>query len=129
MALTKEQLLLPESELTQLTQALANAGYIEPFTTAGTEAEDVVATYTGAYTLGSGHAARLQRALIIHQLYSLIGAVSEAIQKAYDEAMKELRDIRDGKFPGLTDANGSTDAQTGGWGSRTKLNFPGDTTE
>ena len=41
----------------------------------------------------------------------------------------ELKDIRDGKFPGLTDATGGSTGSTGGWGSRTKINFPGDVTE
>lgn len=125
MALTAEQLLLPEIELNQLIQALANAGYPDAIPTAAAEAADVVATYTGAYTLGSAHAAKLQRAIIIHQLYTLIGSVSEAIQKAADAAMQELKDIRDGKFPGLTPADGS-DSGIGGWGSKTKINFPGD---
>ena len=125
-ALTAEQLLLPETELDQLKRALANAGYPDAIPTVAAEAADLVTSYTAAYTLGSAHAARLQRAVTIHQLYSLIGSVSDAIQKAYDQALDELKAIRDGKFKGLTPAD-SSDAQTGSWGSRTKLAFPSDT--
>lgn len=128
MALTQDQLLLPDAELTALKTALSNAGYPDAIPTAAAEAEAVVTTYTSAFTLSSAHATRLQRPLVIHQLYTLIGAVSEAMQKAYDEAMKELREIRDGKFPGLEDAGGSTTSSTGAWGSKTKITFPGDAT-
>lgn len=129
MPLAKEKLLLPQSDLDQIERALANSGFTDPFPTAAAEAEAVVNTYTSAYTLSSVHAERLQRPLVIYDLYSRIGSVPEAVQKAYDAAMAELRDIRDGKFPGLTDAEGGTTGSTGGWGSRTKLTFPGDTTE
>ena len=129
MPLTRDQLGLPEKVLLELQDALANAGYVEPFTTAAAEAEAVVTSYTSAYTLAAAHLQRLQRPLVIFDLYSKLGTIPEAVQKAYDEAMKELRDIRDGKFPGLTDASGSSTSSTGAWGSRTKLSFPGDTSE
>jgi hypothetical protein len=129
MPLTKEQLGLQQQQLDQLERALANSTYTEPFTTAAAEAEAVVNTYTAAYTLSSVHAERLQRPLVIYDLYSRLGSVPEAVQKAYDAAMSELKDIRDGKFPGLTDATGGNTGSTGGWGSRAKLAFPGDVTE
>ncbi len=129
MPLAKEKLLLKQAELDQLERALANSGFTEPFTTAAAEAEAVVNTYTAAYTLSTVHAERLQRPLVIYDLYSRLGSVPEAVQKAYDAAMSELKDIRDGKFPGLESSDGSTTHSTGGWGSRTKLNFPGDATE
>lgn len=129
MPLAKEKLLLAQLELDQLERALANSGFTDPFPTAAAEAEAVVTTYTAAYTLSTAHAERLQRPIIIYDLYSRLGSVPEAVQKAYDAAMAELKDIRDGKFPGLTDATGGSTGSTGGWGSRTKLNFPGDVTE
>lgn len=125
MSLSAEKLLLPDAELTQLKTALANAGYPDAIPTAVTEAEATVARYTGAYSLAEADKDRLGRPLVIHQLYTLIGAVSDAIQKAADDAMKELRDIRDGKFPGLDSADGSNSGE-GGWGSKPKINFPGD---
>ena len=129
MSLTTEKLLLPETELTALQRALANAGYPDAIPTKITEAEATVARYAAAYTLATADADRLARPLVIYDLYSLIGAVSEAAKKARDDAMAELRDIRDGKFPGLTDASGGTGSQTGGWGSKTKITFPGDSSE
>ena len=129
MPLERDQLGLSEQDLLQLQDALANAGFVEPFTTAAAEAAAVVDTYTASYTVALAHRQRLERPLVIHDLYSRIGSIPDAVQKSYDAAMSELRDIRDGKFPGLTDASGSTGAQIGAWGSRTKLNFPGDSTE
>jgi hypothetical protein len=125
MPLTREQLLLPEKELEQLETALANSEVVEPFTTAAAEAAAQVTRYTSAYTLADADRSRLERPLVIYQLYSLVGSVSAAIQKAYDAAIAELKDIRDGKFPGLETSDGGT-TSTGGWGSKTKINFPGD---
>lgn len=129
MALTRDQFGLPEKVLIELQDGLANAGFVEPFTTAAEEAEAVVSSYTSAYTIAAAHSLRLQRALAVYDLYFKLGTIPESVQKAYDEAMKELRDIRDGKFSGLTDADGGTANSTGAWGSRTKLSFPGDATE
>lgn len=126
MSLSAEKLLLPDAELTALKTALANAGYPDAIPTKITEEEATVTRYTSAYTLATADKDRLARPLVIYALYSLIGAVSAAAQKARDDAMAELKDIRDGKFPGLTDSSGGTTGQTGGWGSKTKINFPGD---
>lgn len=127
MPLNRDQFGLSEKVLNELRDALANAGYTEPFTTAAAEAEATVQTYTAAYTLTTAHAERLQRALAVFDLYSRLGTIPEAVQKACDAALAELRDIRDGKFPGLTAADGGTSAQTGAWGSRTRIKFPGET--
>lgn len=128
MPLTRDQFGLPEKVLLELRDALANAGFVEPFTTAAAEAAAVVASYTGAYALAAAHAQRLERALAIFDLYSKLGTIPEAVQKAYDEAMKELRDIRDGKFSGLESSTGDATNSTGNWGSKTRITFPGDTT-
>ena len=129
MSLTRDQLGLPEKVLLELQDALANAGYVDPFPTACAEAAATVARYTSAYTLAAADLQRLERALVLYDLYSHVGSVSDAIKDAYEKTMAELRDIRDGKFPGLADASGETTPSTGSWGSRTKLTFPGDTTE
>jgi hypothetical protein len=127
MPLSREQLGLSEKVLLELRDALSNQGYLEPFTTATDEAAGVVTSYTSAYNLDAQHRNRLERALAVYDLYYKLGSIPEAVQKAYDEAMKELRDIRDGKFPGLASSDGDSAGSTGAWGSRTKLNFPGDT--
>jgi hypothetical protein len=129
MPLTRDQFGLAEKVLLELQDALANAGFVEPFTTAAAEAAAVVASYTGAYSLATAHTQRLERALAIFDLYSKLGTIPEAVQKACDEALKELRDIRDGKFSSLQSSTGDTANSTGAWGSRTKLTFPGDTTD
>lgn len=129
MPLTRDQLGLPEKVLLELTDALANAGFTDPYPSACEEAAATVARYTSAYTLAAADLQRLERPLVIYDLYSHLGSVSDAVKDAYEKTMAELRDIRDGKFPGLTDASGSSTPSTGAWGSRTKLSFPGDVTE
>jgi|WetSurMetagenome_2_1015567.scaffolds.fasta_scaffold745485_1 hypothetical protein len=106
MPLTTQELLLKDSELEALTRALANFGIADPIGQAALEAEELFVAYTARYTVPTSMAKRLQRALIIYQLYSQITAVNDAVQKAYEEAMKTLRDIRDGKFKSMAEADG-----------------------
>jgi hypothetical protein len=129
MPLSRDLLGLPEKVLLELQDALANAGYVDPFPTACTEAAATVTRYTSAYTLAAADLQRLERPLVIYDLYSHLGTVPEAVKDAYEKTMAELRDIRDGKFPGLEAADEESSGSTGAWGSRTKLTFPGDTTE
>jgi hypothetical protein len=123
MALTPENLMLPDAELRQLQAALANSGIYNPATRAISEAESVVNQYTARYLLPDAWRERLVRPIAIHQLYQLLGRVPEAHQKAYEAAMQELRDIRDGKFSDVLPPAEAppTPASTGDWGSETKF--------
>lgn len=97
-----DDLLLPSAELTRLTTALANTTQTDPIATVLSESEQTVQSYTAQYEIGDDWYARLVRPIALHALYSnLEGGPTKAIQSAYDHAMTELRDIRDGKFPGL----------------------------
>ena len=129
MPLERDQLGLPEKVLLELTDALANAGYTDPYPSACAEAAATVTRYTSAYSLAAADLQRLERALVLYDLYSHLGSVSDAVKDAYEKAMSELKDIRDGKFPGLASSDSSSSGSTGAWGSRTKLTFPGDPTE
>lgn len=97
-----DDLLLPAAELTRITSALANTTQTDPIATILAEAEQTVQSYTTQYEIGDDWYARLVRPIALHALYSNIeGGPTKAIQSAYDKAYAELRDIRDGKFPGL----------------------------
>lgn len=115
-------LLLPEAELVQLTEAMANANATVPLDTLIAEALQTVADFTAAYEITAERQTRLARALVIHRAYSLIGTIPENHQTAYDAAMAELKDIRDGKFSTLPPAlTPPTPAAGGRWGSRPKI--------
>ncbi len=122
MALTKTDLLLKEEELAQLTTALTNAGYEDPIGQAAAEAEELFTRYTSRYVIGSNDAKRLQRALIIGQLYALVGSVPQGHSDTMKAAIQELKDIRDGKFPMLEVAEGGKPNDfTGGFGSKPRI--------
>jgi hypothetical protein len=61
--------------------------------------------YTAGYALTDDHYKRLVRALAVNELFEKAGAgVPSATEKNNTEALQELRDIRDGKFPALAKA-------------------------
>lgn len=98
MAFTPPDLLLTEEKLAQLTAALANTGQTDPLGTAIAEAESTVARYTAGYDLGEDDRKSLIRRVALFGAYAFAGPVPDEISRAYDKAMEELRDIRDGKF-------------------------------
>lgn len=121
MALTAQNLLLPDAELRDIQLALANLGYEDPVSRAVSEAESVVDSYTRMYVLPAAWRERLVRPIAIHQLYQLLGRVPEAHQKAFEAAMQELRDIRDGKFADVLDPNAPPRTGGGSWGSEPQV--------
>lgn len=118
---SQDDLLLPPDELSQLHVGLANLGQVDPLATAVAEATGTVKLYTGRYVLDDAMWRRLMRPLAIWSLYSLIGQVPEAVGKARDAAMDELKKILAGEFP-LPLQDSSVDGATNGsWGSETKI--------
>ena len=126
--LTKTDLLLKDDELAQLTEALENLGIADPIAQKAAEVAQLFAQYTARYIIGEENAKRLQRPIIIYELYALIGAASRTIEASKDAALQELKDIRDGKFPGLELAESQPEhvAGAGAWGSKTQITFSGD---
>lgn len=123
MAFTESDLLLSDQVLVQVSEALVNSGIADPITRAIAEQVQKVADYTLRYTIPEARQKRLVRPLVIHQLHSLLGQVSSAMQTEYDAAMKELEGIRDGKFGDLSlneSAVGLASAPAA-WGSETKI--------
>lgn len=128
MPLTKTDLLLKDDELAQLTEALENLGIADPITQKAAEVAQLFTQYTARYVVGVENAKRLQRPIIIYELYALLGAATATITASKDAALQELRDIRDGKFANLELAAEQPDnvAGHGAWGSKAPLTFPGD---
>ena len=124
MPFTASDLLLPQSELSQITGALANSGEADPIARVLAECEQTVADYTARYQLTDARRLRLVRGLAPAELYRLAGStVPPQHQSAKDAAMRELQDIRDGKFPDLAPASvaPATPLHSGAWGSAARI--------
>jgi hypothetical protein len=128
--LTAEDLLLPTAELDALNAALTNSAATDPIEWAVSEAQQTVKDFTAHYLIPETRQKRLVRALAIHELYRLAGPIPENHAKAYDAAMAELRDIRDGKFTDLAASITTPSPRSpGNWGSQTRLAMRGDPTD
>lgn len=114
MAFTANDLLLTEDEKTLLKKANENLGITDPLTKACTEAESMVTDRLTGYTLSADWKNRLIRAFAQFELYKNAGPVPDEVQKALDQAQRDLDDIREGKYPLLaTSDTGSTQADYG----------------
>jgi phage gp36-like protein len=111
--------------LTEVTDGLENAGFADPIMGAITAATQVVADYTGRFVIPLERWRRLMQPVALHRLYVQLGKMPEAIKNGYEAAMKELVEIRDGKFTDLVPvAPPVTPNPAGGsWGSETKVPF------
>ncbi len=126
MAFTEADLLadISQAELDGIAKALVTAGDVDPIATTILEQTDKVEAYTLRYAVPEIRSNRLIRALVLWELYSRLGAIPEKRQVKYDEAMKELRDIRDGKFKDLAledPAPTGLSSTQGQWGSADKV--------
>ncbi|MBN8245882.1 MAG: DUF1320 family protein [Verrucomicrobia bacterium] len=120
---TQDDLMLPPQEMAQLHTALANLGQQDPLGRAVGEATDTVALYLRGLVVPDSQWRRMMRTLVIWMLYTQLGMVSEAQEKAYEATMKELREIRDGEFSLPVEENPEEPVPvTGGaWGSKDKI--------
>lgn len=98
---TEGDLNVSQTEIDELKAALANAGVANALANTIAEQLAKVEDYTLRYQLSDERYRRLARSLILHRLYSLLGPVPSGHQVNYTEAMRELQDIRDGKFADL----------------------------
>lgn len=121
---TAEDLALGLRELEKLKLALANRGLTERLAQVIADAVAQVDLYTQGYTLTEAHYRRLVRGLAVYEAYRLAAGATEEHRKGYDDALKEITAIRDGKFPGLATSEqeaGETAPARGNWGSRDKI--------
>ena len=125
---TAPQLNLPDDVIAQIEAALANADNPDPIGDAITQQLQVVNDYTLRYAMPDERVIRLVRPLVLWSLYSnpALGAMPPNVDSGYKAAMKELQDIRDGKFHDLALANPSDPnlaGPLGGWGSKHRVSF------
>lgn len=126
MAFSEDDLLVDISqvELDGIAKALVNQGDPDPITTTIAEQVQKVEDYTLRYNVPEARSNRLVRALVLYELAARLGTIPEKRKIKYEEAMKELRDIRDGKFKDLAleepPPAGLSTGQ-GAWGSADKV--------
>lgn len=104
---TRDDLLadISDKELTTLTTKLVNDGDPAPVDTAIARAAAVVTRYTERYVLPAEQENGYVRDLALFFINPRLQAIPEKRQKAYDNTMRELREIRDGKFKDLPQAD------------------------
>ena len=122
MPYTTIDLGLPSTEITQIETRLETLSGTD-IATVMAEQEGKVDQYTASYTLDAARRKRLWRPLAIYELYVLLKMVSDAVRRAYEDAMKELEAIRDGKFASTLPASATPPTVAGGgaWGGKTKI--------
>jgi hypothetical protein len=128
LSFTKDDLLLPPAEVAAVTKKFGSEARPDPISEIVTSANRTVETYTARYAIDADWARRLVRALAFAELMRLLERMNQTLKDAENDTLKELRDIRDGKFPDLQlaaaeDAPTPAAGQTGNWGSGTRI-FP-----
>ena len=122
---TAEDLGLGTDLLDQLTAACANNAVPLPIDAAINLAVGKVDLYTAGYALTDDHYKRLVRALAVYELYEKAGGgIPTAQEKNNTDALQELHDIRDGKFPALAKLGqtaGSVSGTGAKWGSDERI--------
>ena len=121
MNFTQSDLLMSDRELELLTAALASAGQPDPVGQVIGEEAARVGLIAGPYELPEPWLMRLTRALVLFTLYTRTGqALPDQIKAAYDEAQKDLTDIREGKYQNLlrTDGVMASSANLPAYGNR-----------
>lgn len=101
----KTDLLISQTRIDQITSALANSAQPDPIAVIITEEQRKVDTWRGQHDLDDDSYKRLMRALVMYKLFATgsIGPMPEEVKGAYEDAMDELSDIRDGKLQLVTD--------------------------
>ena len=100
MTFTRSDLLvdMSEKELGALTQKLVLQGDPDPVAATIAEQQARMERYIHVYVVPDDWQVTLLRALVLWRLVQRVGGIEEKRQKSYDEAMKELTGIRDGKY-------------------------------
>jgi len=101
MIFTRTDLLvdISDKELTPMTTKLVNLGDPDPVTNTIIEQQARMERYIHRYVVDDAWQKDLLRALVLRNLYKRLGGIPAKRQKAYDDALEELKGIRDGKFP------------------------------
>lgn len=110
---------ISDRELTTLVNHVLHAGDTDPETAAIARAQSTVDRYAARYALDDDTRKNFLRDLTLYYLCARVADVPANRQSAYDETMRELRDIRDGKYPDLPLADPA--GEEGRWGSRERV--------
>lgn len=129
MTFTVSDLLLADDVLAELNDALANSGVVAAVDQCIAEAVALVDSYTSAYTIADDRIKGWVRPVALFKAFSITGQGKspQGYKDAYEAALAELKDVRDGKFP-YAPATTVATSSTGAWGSQTRLAMPGDAT-
>lgn len=92
---------ITNDELTKLETRLLQQNEPTPTPTNIARAVGIFNDHTAKYLVEIDRANRLIGALVVYLLYFRLGAVPPTRLNAYNDAMTELRGIRDGKFPDM----------------------------
>lgn len=105
VAFTRSDLLtdISDKELTALTTKLVVSGDPDPLATAIERGRGAIDLYAGRWLLPVDWEKRLICAIALWEMVARVGVIEDKRQKAYEEAMKTLRDVRYVKFPNLTE--------------------------
>lgn len=103
MTFTRSDLLvdMSDKELTAITTKLVNTGDPEPIVNTIAEQQARMERYIHRFIVEDEWQKTMLRALVLWKLQFRLGAVTQQREKAFDDAMKELIGIRDGKFKDL----------------------------
>jgi len=120
--MTTSQLLLTDDRQAQLTSALANTGLADPLGKCLSEAEADVARFTAGYAIAQDSLDGWTRAIALWKAFTVAElGVPDDIQKAYDAALAELKDIALGKRPNLPRSEPVPTPNPGAWGSAARI--------
>src|SRR5881396_577181 len=120
MAFTPDMLQLATEKLILLENANKNETVTDPLGKSCAEAESMVNDRTSGYGISADWHNRMVRAIAQFELWKNAGPIPPEVQKAYDQAIQDLNDIRDGKYPLLAQSDtGGSQARSG---SNPKIN-------
>lgn len=119
---------ISDDAIAQITAQLANSKNADPIGDAISRQAQTVTDYTLRYAVPSERLMRLIRALVMFDIYSnpALGVMPPNVATLYTAAMKELTDIRDGKFHDLmqlTPEDVNLSPALGQFGSNRKIDF------
>ena len=97
--MNRSDLLISDQEQTSLTKALASGDQPDPIAACIAEKSQKVAEIVGDAAISQGTITEVTRALVLYQLYCLIGPVQANVKDAYIEASKLLEQIKAGTYP------------------------------
>lgn len=89
---------ISDKELDPLATKLVQMGDPDPIASTIAEQQARMERYIHLYVVPDDWQRTLLRALVLWRIYQRIESIPEKRQKSYDDALKELTQIRDGKF-------------------------------